>query len=86
MKDVEQASLFFETHNSGATKFPFPRDLFERFVKENDGYFPIVIKAIPEGSIIYPHVPVYQITAEGEYARLVTYLETILTMVWVINC
>ena len=42
----------------------------------------MVIKSLPEGSVIYPHVPVFQITAEKEYARLVTYLETLLTMVW----
>ena len=40
------------------------------------------IEAPPEGSVVYPHVPVYIITAEGEYSRLVTYLETVLTMVW----
>lgn len=74
---------FFETHNAGGTKFPFPKDLFLKFVEENNGYFPVVIKSLPEGSVIYPHVPVYQITAEKEYSRLVTYLETILTMVWV---
>lgn len=28
---------------------------------------------------------VYQITAENEYARLVTYLETLLTMIWVFS-
>ncbi|KAJ3322131.1 hypothetical protein HDV06_003582 [Boothiomyces sp. JEL0866] len=81
-EDVEQAASFFEHHNAGATKFPFPKDLFLKFVKENDGYFPVKIQALPEGSVIYPHVPVYQITTEGEYARLVTYLETLLTMVW----
>eukprot|EP00842_Homolaphlyctis_polyrhiza_P004335 jgi/Hompol1/4902/HPOL_004012-RA len=53
-----------------------------QFVTENDGYFPVKIAALREGSIIFPHVPVYQITAEKEYSRLVTYLETILTMVW----
>jgi nicotinic acid phosphoribosyltransferase len=82
LKDIEDASSFFETHNAGGKPFPFPKDLFLKFLKENNGYFPVVIKSLPEGSVIYPHVPVYEITAKGEYARLVTYLETILTMVW----
>ncbi|KAI8913558.1 nicotinate phosphoribosyltransferase family-domain-containing protein [Gorgonomyces haynaldii] len=82
VQDVEEASKFFETHNSGGTQFPFPKDLFLKFVKEHNGYFPVKIQALAEGSVVYPHVPVYQITAEGEYARLVTYLETLLTMVW----
>lgn len=82
-QDVELAASFFETHCAGATPFPFPKDLFMKFVDENNGYFPVVIKSLPEGSVIYPHVPVYQVTAENEYSRLVTYLETILTMIWV---
>lgn len=82
IEDVELSNAFFQTHNIGYTKFPFPKDLFIKFIKENDGYFPIKLQSLPEGSIIYPHVPVYQIIAENEYSRLVTYLETILTMVW----
>ncbi|KAJ3275741.1 hypothetical protein HDV01_007208 [Terramyces sp. JEL0728] len=75
VEDVEQAALFFKQHNAGATEFPFPKDLFLKFVKENNGYFPVKIQALPEGSVIYPHVPVYQITAEGEYARCKTIIE-----------
>ena len=83
LKDVEEADAFFKTHNAGATPFPYPKDLFLKIVNENNGYFPVTIKSLPEGSVIYPHVPVFQITAEKEYARLVTYLETVLTMIWV---
>ena len=81
--DLVMAEQFFGTHNAGSTAFPFPRELFQRIIRENDGYFPVKIEALPEGSVVYPHVPVYQITAEGEYSRLVTFLETLLTMVWV---
>ena len=52
-------------------------------MKEHNGYFPVKIESLAEGSVIYPHVPVYQITAKGKYSRLVTYLETLLTMIWV---
>lgn len=82
MLDVEKASAFFETHNAGYTPYPFPRDLFEKIVKEKGGYFPVRIEALPEGTCINAHVPVIQITAEHEFARLVTYLETLLTHVW----
>lgn len=57
------------------------RDLFEKFIRENDGYFPIKVQGLPEGTVANSHVPVYQITAEGDYARLVTFFETILTQV-----
>eukprot|EP00960_Hanusia_phi_P070447 767311-Hanusia_phi.AAC.4 len=36
------------THKAGGTPYPFPRDLFLKFIKENDGYFPVTIEALPE--------------------------------------
>lgn len=81
-EEVDRAAEFFSTHIAEDKPFPFPRDLFDRIVQEHDGIFPVKIEALPEGSICYPHVPVYQITAEGKFSRLVTFLETLLTMVW----
>jgi nicotinic acid phosphoribosyltransferase len=57
-----------------------------QFVEENEGYFPVVIEALPEGSVAYIHTPVFIISAEDQYSRLVTFLETILTMVWYPSC
>ncbi|KAJ1466902.1 hypothetical protein T484DRAFT_1860345 [Baffinella frigidus] len=47
-----------------------------------EGYFPVTIEALPEGSVAYPHTPCFIITAEDDYSRLCTFLETILTMGW----
>ena len=83
MEDVEKADTFFKTHMAPFyTEFPFPRALFEKFVKEKDGYFPVIIEALPEGSAIHARIPVYQITAEKEFTPLCTFLETLLTMSW----
>ena len=79
--DVDKCEHFLSTHNLGSP-YPFPKDLFFSFIKECDGHFPVEIEALEEGSVIYPHVPVFQITASGKYAKLVTWLETILTMLW----
>ena len=84
--DLLMAELFFSTHNSRSTQYPFPRDLFESFIDDNDGYFPVTIHALPEGTVAYTRTPVFMITAEDKYARLCTYLETILTMVWYPSC
>ncbi|KAG9288193.1 hypothetical protein G9A89_020499 [Geosiphon pyriformis] len=81
-EDVELAEKFFATHNAGFTNYPFPKDLFLKFCEENEGFFPVRIEALPEGTVCHAHTPVYQITAEGEYSPLVTFLETLLTMVW----
>ncbi|KAI8608494.1 nicotinamide phosphoribosyltransferase [Chytriomyces sp. MP71] len=87
--ELNSATEFFKTHRASLdpsdpskSEFPFPRDLFQKMIDENDGYFPVTISALPEGSVIYPHTPALQITAKGEYSRLVTYLETILTHLW----
>eukprot|EP00195_Chlamydomonas_chlamydogama_P007155 CAMPEP_0202896810 /NCGR_PEP_ID=MMETSP1392-20130828/5728_1 /ASSEMBLY_ACC=CAM_ASM_000868 /TAXON_ID=225041 /ORGANISM="Chlamydomonas chlamydogama, Strain SAG 11-48b" /LENGTH=503 /DNA_ID=CAMNT_0049582287 /DNA_START=382 /DNA_END=1893 /DNA_ORIENTATION=+ len=83
MEDVERASLFYQTHMApDYTPFPFPKELFQKFVKENNGYFPVVIEALLEGTCIHARVPVYQITATEEYSTLCTFLETLLTMIW----
>mmetsp|Transcript_30149 Transcript_30149/g.71509 ORF Transcript_30149/g.71509 Transcript_30149/m.71509 type:complete len:571 (-) Transcript_30149:94-1806(-) len=84
--DVDAAEAFYKTHNAGYTPFPFPRDLFNKFIAENDGYFPVVVEALPEGTVAYIHTPCFIITAEDEYSRLCTFLETILTMVWYPSC
>eukprot|EP01116_Phalansterium_solitarium_P000234 TRINITY_DN10136_c0_g1_i1.p1 TRINITY_DN10136_c0_g1~~TRINITY_DN10136_c0_g1_i1.p1 ORF type:complete len:514 (-),score=192.35 TRINITY_DN10136_c0_g1_i1:227-1768(-) len=81
-QDVERAALFYSTHNAAYSGFPFPKDLFMKVVDQHDGYFPVKVEALPEGSVVHVHTPVYQITAEGEYARLATFFETLLTQVW----
>jgi len=81
--DVDAAAAFFATHRApGAGPFPFPRELFSRFVRDNGGYFPVTLRALPEGTVAHARVPVYQIEAEGAYAPLCTFLETLLTTVW----
>ncbi|CAL8467658.1 g7196 [Coccomyxa elongata] len=83
LEDVEKSEKFYRTHMApGRTAFPFPKDLFVRFIEKHDGYFPIKLEALPEGTCVNAHVPVYQITSTGEFAPLCTYLETLLTMVW----
>jgi len=53
-----------------------------KFVRENNGWFPVKLEALPEGTCANIHVPVYQITAEGVYSPLCTFMETILTQLW----
>jgi len=43
--------------------FPFPKELFLKFVRENNGYFPVRIQALPEGTCVNVHTPVYQVGA-----------------------
>ena len=80
--DVENAALFYATHNAGFTPYPFPRELFERMLTEHNGYFPVRVQALLDGTVVHARTPIYQITAAGDYAHLCTFLETLLTHVW----
>ncbi|EFN59608.1 hypothetical protein CHLNCDRAFT_133026 [Chlorella variabilis] len=83
LQDVELADRFFGSHMApGYTAFPYPKDLFLKFIAENDGYMPVRVEALPEGTCMHAHVPVFQLTAEAPYAPLCTYLETLLTQLW----
>eukprot|EP00887_Chlorella_sp_A99_P003184 scaffold9.g3184.t1 len=83
VQEVEAADAFYAGHRAPAySAFPYPKHLFLKFIEENDGYIPVKVQALPEGSCVHAHVPVYQITSEGPYAPLCTWLETLLTMVW----
>ena len=80
--DILDAKNFYSTHNIINSSYPFPEDLFNKFINENEGYFPVKIEALPDGSVAYIRTPVFKITASEEYSRLCTYFETLLTMVW----
>ena len=82
VEDIDSAERFFSTHSAGNGPFAFPRDLFLSFISDHQGYFPVRIEALPEGTVAHPHIPVFQIYARHQYARLVTFLETLLTHCW----
>lgn len=82
MDDITRADHFFSTHQAGYTPFPWPKDLFTRIVTDHDGYLPLTIKSLPEGTVANARVPVVQITASGDFSRLVTFMETVLTQLW----
>jgi nicotinamide phosphoribosyltransferase len=83
-EDIRRSEKFYSEHNMGGTPVSFPKKLFSRI--EELGYFPVKIQALPEGTVIYPHTPVFIITASNEFSTLCTFLETMLTMVWYPSC
>ncbi|KAJ9526609.1 hypothetical protein QJQ45_017620 [Haematococcus lacustris] len=66
MQDIDNADTFYRTHMAPLyTEFPFPRSIFEQFVKENNGWFPVKIQALPEGTVTHCRVPVYQVRGQA---------------------
>ena len=80
--DLYKIELFYSTHNIGNTQFPFPKELFIDFINNNNGYFPVTIEALDDGTVVNAKVPVYQIYARQKYSQLITFLETIMTQMW----
>lgn len=53
-EDLDKTACFFATHGVGGSAFPFPRALLERIITQHDGWFPVTIEALPEGTVCYP--------------------------------
>lgn len=69
---VDEAADFFARQGA-----PFDKELWERVVNEKNGYLPIRVQALPEGSVIPPSVPQVQITATDDgFAPIIGHLET----------
>lgn len=87
-EDVMEAEQIMASFCPGGAQHPFPADLFRKFVLPkseggNDGYFPIRVRALRDGQAILARCPIMVLEADGEYARLVTWLETLaLQSVW----
>jgi nicotinamide phosphoribosyltransferase len=74
--EVDMLAEMMATYGAGQSAHPFPESLFRKFIDENDGYFPVTVQAVMDGTVVYPHVPLLQVTAKAPYAGLITFLET----------
>jgi nicotinamide phosphoribosyltransferase len=68
---------------AGFADFEFPEALWRRVVDECDGYLPLVVEGMPEGSVVYPHEPVMRVYAtKPGFGALVPWFESTLLHVW----
>jgi nicotinic acid phosphoribosyltransferase len=85
LKNIDSVKEFLNQHGAGPNQskiaYEFPENLFKDAIDDKMG-FPVKIYALPDGSVIYPHTPVFIIEAEDKYSHLCTFLETIMTMIW----
>lgn len=62
---------------------PFNRAGFERIVQLHDGYWPVRIRAVPEGELVPTGIPMITIeSTDPELFWVVSFLETALLRVW----
>lgn len=80
MRDVERAKVFIDRHiRPGA----FNYEGWKTIVEEFDGKLPLEICAVPEGTVLPAHLPLWSVQATDErFAWLVSYFEPLFIQVW----
>lgn len=79
MQDIDGAELFWKAHGE-----PFNRAGWELLIKRYNGYLPLHIRAVPEGTVVPTHnVLVTVENTDPDFFWLVSYMETaMLRAVW----
>jgi nicotinamide phosphoribosyltransferase len=68
---------------NGLAKFEYPRELWVSIVENYGGRIPIKIKALPEGSVFYPHEPIVEIERSvKDFGVLAAWFESSLLKIW----
>lgn len=78
IEDVDKADEFMKSaHSMGGPLF-FDKELWYRIVNDYDGYLPIKIEALPEGSTFFPNEPVMQVTSlDSGFGEIAAHIEAI---------
>lgn len=77
-EDVQEAASFFEAHGE-----PFPKEAWMRVVEKFNGYLPVRINAVPEGTVVPTHnVLMTAESTDPETFWIVSWLETQLVRMW----
>jgi nicotinamide phosphoribosyltransferase len=86
MDEIYEADRFLEfakVTTNGLTRFNYPRELWVEIVEKYNGRIPIEIKALPDGSVFFPHEPIAEIrnVIDG-FGVLAAWFESKLLQVW----
>jgi len=85
-EEIDETKLFLENRKAtmiGFAKYEFPEALWRRVVDEFNGYLPIKIEAMPEGSVVYPNEPVIRVTCQmSGLGPLIPWFESTFIKVW----
>lgn len=85
-EEIDEAKRFLSTAKittKGLAEYQFPEHLWRRVVDEFNGRPPIQVKAMPEGSVVYPNEPVVQVTSlVPGFGELAAWFEPKLLQLW----
>lgn len=78
-KDIDDAKEFMQTAYSFGGPLFFPEELWRRVVNEYNGYLPILIQGLPEGSTYFPNEPKIQVTSLGKgFGEIAAHIEALM--------
>lgn len=77
--DVNESAAFMARAKIGGGGLPFVRKLWDDVVEKFDGYIPVRIKALPEGSTFFPNEPVVSVKSLYKgYGEIAAMLEAVM--------
>ncbi len=78
LQDVAKADALWQAHG-----LPFNREGFEYIVREHGGFFPLKIRALPEGTIVAPHIPMVTIEClDPKVYWCASWIEALMLQLW----
>ena len=81
-RDVLQANQFMCRACSFGGGLPFNKEMWYTIVEDYNGYLPIKIKGLPEGSVFFPNEPVIEVSAIDGFGELAAHVEAVLLGMW----
>jgi nicotinamide phosphoribosyltransferase len=77
-EDIDEGAEFAEVHGE-----PFNREGWEHILNAHNGYLPLVIKAVPEGTLVDVHNILASVeNTDPKVPWLTSYIETALMRIW----
>lgn len=77
-EEVVNASRFMKTAHVNGGALKFNADIWHTIVSECNGYLPIKIEALPEGSSFFPGEPAIQVSAKNGFGEMAAFIEPLL--------
>ncbi len=78
-EDLVDAEEFMKTAHSFGGQLNFDWELWERVLNEFNGFLPIKIESLPEGSTFFPNEPVIQVTSLADgFGEIAAHIEAIM--------
>ena len=75
LEDIQQAKGFMSRAHSFGGGLPFNENLWMRVLNEYDGYLPLTIYSVPDGTTVFPNEPVLTVTAMNGFGELAAHIE-----------